>query len=232
MQTFGFSRQPLAILEYATTLSRVDPATKECLARYVRSVCAGTFKQERYRTDINPHLRQLEQVNPSFFTEWKKGQTIQIEKNLTLVDTDDPYDLLLCGTEGEQTCQHIKRDSFYSKSLLGYLMNGGIRMIAYKKESLQARAILRILWKNRQPVLFLEKLYGPYKYHRGIEAFAKERAKQLKMDLYQLEGNDELNKTELHSLKGAVPWEHSDGIQAISPYGQFKLKASLLFKYS
>lgn len=133
-----------------------------------------------------------------------------------IVDTDNPCDLTLLGTEAEGSCQNISGDPEFNKCLLAYLLDGKNRLLAIKDEKgvIQARAILRLLWDGEKPVLFLERIYPDIldeKLKDHLIDFAKERATALGLDLLSKEtgSGDDYSKT-LHSLGGRAPFEYVD----------------------
>lgn len=84
-------------------------------------------------------------------------------RGLTIVDTDDAEDLLLCGTEIAGSCQSVDGDLEVNKALMGYVVDGKYRMLAAKDDGgqLVARRMLRLLCdEDGQPALLLEGLYA------------------------------------------------------------------------
>jgi hypothetical protein len=134
-----------------------------------------------------------------------------------VVDTDDPCDLLLLGTEVAGSCQHINGDPKLNKCLLSYLLDGKNRAIVVKNKSgnIVARAILRILWDNvkKKPVLFQEKTY-PHTLDPLVELALndsfKRRARELGLPLLSDNPTDSYYPNEIHSLGGVAPSEYVD----------------------
>lgn len=159
--------------------------------------------------------------------DWKKmleGSSQQLGEKLKVVEGDDPCDLLLCGHEVLGSCQDFQGSPGLNKCLLGYLSNGQNRLILVRGENgkIQARALIRLLLRGDEPVLFLERLY-PSNLSRqqkeAIEKLALEKAKKLKVSLYVL--GDSSQTAGIKSLGGIAPFDYvdaSDGIATDSTY--------------
>ncbi|NGX57989.1 MAG: hypothetical protein K940chlam3_00890, partial [Chlamydiae bacterium] len=100
-----------------------------------------------------------------------------------LVNSDDPLDLFLAGTEVSGSCQRVGGSACLNKGLMGYVMDGKHRIIAIKDEhnKIVGRSIFRLLFdeKNQTPVLYYECVYpGTLKseYKGAMQAFANECA--------------------------------------------------------
>jgi hypothetical protein len=166
--------------------------------------------------DLQGLLKNLQQkesiqkVNPYF--------------DYVLVDSDDPCDLLLSGTEVEGSCQRINGDPELNKCLLAYLIDGKNRLLAIKDEKgvIKARAILRLLWdeKNRKPVLFMERVYPHILHPKLLDAlvqFAKVRASILNLQLTSIEvGAGKPYASVLQSLGSKAPYEYVDALNGIN----------------
>jgi hypothetical protein len=158
-----------------------------------------------------------------------------IEKNEHWIacETDDPQDLLLCGTETD-SCQRINGDAAYNKGLVGYLTHGQTRLLAIKNEkgSIVARSLLRLLWDGKKPVLFLERLYSNSRdpsISYAIETLAKMAAKRLQCPLTTIaNGQKERYDKPLQSLGGPAPYEYVDGAEGLCPNGKFTIPAEHL----
>lgn len=151
-------------------------------------------------------------------------------KELTLEDSDDACDLLLCGSEGISSCQRVEGDPYYNKCLLAYLLDGKNRLLVIKNAdgAMKARAIIRLLWTRDQPVLFLERIYTANfdkRMEKAIIDFAKERARALDLPLvsYEIKSNESFRE-DIHSCGGPAPFEYVDSLGEImhSPYWTIK----------
>jgi hypothetical protein len=180
-------------------LSRTDlTPVKDQLKNLILQCIEGTFHQNRYDTNNSKHLSKVF-GDKILLKEWKKGQKYRItrlknnkQNTFSVEDTDNPNDLFLIGTEVHGSCMSVYDDTYYSKCLMAYLMDGKNRAIIVRDENtnkIQARAMLRILIDSQknQPVLCIEKLYraagSPDQSAKWIKDFAIERAKKLKLDL-------------------------------------------------
>lgn len=129
----------------------------------------------------------------------------------TVVDTDDWEDLLLCGTEVLGSCQHIDRDPYFNKCLLGYVTDGKIRMIAVKDATgkIVARRILRLLVDSEnKPVLYQERLYSnlgvPEEAIRALDAMTIQKAKAMEITLVTTKGLEEAERVSEEESKEEV----------------------------
>jgi len=157
----------------------------------------------------------------------KRDETCQ---GWEVADTDDPYDLFLCGTEIHGSCLSAYGNPNFSKCLLEYLLDGKNRMIAIKNPDgkICARAIFRILWSEteKKPILFLEKIYSrgnmSEEYRDAILTVALKRAKVMGLKL--LSKDLEIGKPYLGlavSLGAVVPFEYVDAEEGIPVGGKY-----------
>ncbi len=170
LRTFGKYRQSNALQIYVARLAtalRQDGKfhrVLESLGAHVFSVFMGTYTQERYDHTKNPHLEILHKYDPTLLQKWQKNPEAKQLGEYTIHETDDPQDILLCGTEVMGSCQKVDGDPLMNQGLVGYLQNGQTRLLAIKDAGgrIIARRLIRLLWdeKGERPVLFLEKLYS------------------------------------------------------------------------
>jgi hypothetical protein len=157
--------------------------------------------------------------------EMRKLQPLDVQFEYVL-ETDDPIDLQLCGTDMQGSCQHVNESTLLNLGLLGYLVDGKIKMIAIKKQPdvlhpINARAMLKLLWDGKKPVLLIDRLYPPnlsFKHSEALKKMAKKRAKELGVPLvcvsnssykHPHQSNELYGKT-LYALGGPAPYEYSD----------------------
>jgi hypothetical protein len=134
-----------------------------------------------------------------------------------VVDTDDPCDLLLLGTEVAGSCQSIDGDPNVNMCLLSYLVDGKNRAVVVKNKfgKIVARAVLRILWDDvkKEPVLFQERTY-PQALNPLVALVLndslKRRALELKLPLLGLGEQSVRYPNAVHSLWSAAPSEYVD----------------------
>lgn len=196
-KTFGSSRNPEAIIYYTANLKNCRSdlhGTMKTLEKYVQAVFNKDIKEVRMQDSV--HLDTVFSNNPDLKEEWKKGFSRPLRKdelnsenrNLILTDTDDPIDMLLCGTE-VASCMDILTLPESCRALLAYCIDGKNRLLALKEEDkIVGRLIYHIFGDKikKCPVLLMEKVYPQAldeKYKKIISDFAAERAKTLKLPL-------------------------------------------------
>jgi hypothetical protein len=154
------------------------------------------------------------------------------------VDSDDPCDLLLSGTEVEGSCQRVNGDPDKNKCLLAYLIDGKNRLLAIKDGNgiIKARSILRLLWdeQNQKPVLFMERIYPSIlsqPLENALIQFAKIRASELNLNLTSKEaGKGMLYASVLHSLGGKAPYEYVDAGSGINTGSKWSISPVFLLQ--
>ncbi len=340
---FAKSRNPYGLITYAAGLKTLnDLEVMECLGRFVSAVFNGTFKETRYDTANNLHIKtiseshleilklwkqnsektleisQEEENNKDFNTkEWLRtklitdrhlGETkipfiedyfkattdedrLLVSKKLTeelekapseilklqqacivfaeakpdnftpllkeiqscldertefahdvngmlqgkkktsalkIVNTDDPIDLLLCGSDVSGSCQRLDGNPKLNKGLLGYLMDGKNRLLAIKdvKGKIVARCLLRLMWDGAGPVIYRDRIYpeiNDFRLTKALNQSAIELAKELKTPLTGPDEGIPYEKS-LHALGGSAPYEYCDACHGIQkgPYTIFK----------
>lgn len=260
--TFGQFRDPIALFTYSHAIESLANnekiAVKAALKTYVCSVLMGTFQDVRYSPENSAHLQQVFSARPGFDQLWRtsigskdlssnamneaevKQSKEQASSRYRVVDTDDPCDLLMIGTEVKNSCQSVHNAS-QNKALAGYLLNGEVRAIAIKQgDKLVARAIIRLMWdeKNQRPVLLQEQLYSNVKddaMQQAINDLAKEKAKQMGICLVSnnIGAREKLSSEELYNgtvefLGGFAPFIYFDSSGAMKQ-GQEKVSVSHCF---
>jgi hypothetical protein len=199
----------LSAIESGKPIEDPNPLEVLCLRLY-------SSKEEADQVSI---LRELEEVLKSpeyvgleFASDIKAQMALLMKrpssaKKITLVDSDDWQDLFLCGTEVLGSCQRVDGHPQLNKCLLGYVLDGKIRILAIKNEEGKtlSRAIFKLLLdKENRPVLFLERIYP--EESSLIREFAQDRASALRLPLYEHGQTGEL----LHSKGNAAPFEYED----------------------
>ncbi|MBX7066164.1 MAG: hypothetical protein K1X28_02925 [Parachlamydiales bacterium] len=148
------------------------------------------------------------------------------QRELSILVTDDPQDLLLLAAESGG-CQSIYGQPHLNKSALSYVMDGKNRAIVLKDPKTQrivARAVVRLLWDGESPALFVEPHYLTFpnpEIDRILDENAIQLGESLGVPVYTKEKKVENEGRTLYSLSGlAVPFEYSDaagGMQS-GPY--------------
>ncbi len=168
--------------------------------------------------NYNPLLKKIQvylDPNAEFANDIKSLLDPKREfSNMNVIFTDDPIDLLLCGTDVMGSCQRLDGHANLNKGLLGYLVDGKIRLLAIKEDKgkIITRCLLRLLWDGERPVLYRERFYPDDRNSKHISALnelAKELAKSMNLPLTSADNGPAYGKP-LHSLAGAV-YEYCDG---------------------
>ncbi len=159
-------------------------------------------------------------------------------ENWTLADTDNPQDLLLCGTEVIGSCQNVNSHIEYNKCLPAYLIDGKNRLLAIKDKTgkIRMRAIFRVLWddRNRKPVLFMEKIYpevAQQDLSKVLCDYAIMRAKELQLPLITNTWSEPcggIYASSVCSLGGPAPFEYVDALKGIQNNSSFDIKSAYI----
>ncbi len=189
-----------------------------------------------YLETILEALRELPKDHAGEFindvVSFKEGLKPTVPKELetwSIVDSDDPLDLFLSGTEVGGSCQSVDDQPQLNKALMGYVMDGKHRILAVKdsRGQILERFILRLLIdkETNKPVLFFERIYpATAKYKSALLNFAKERAGELGVPLVSQETVTERKYGKrLVSYASKAPYEYCDALDGIQT-GKFELK--------
>ncbi|CRX39577.1 hypothetical protein [Estrella lausannensis] len=159
----------------------------------------------------------------------KSKKTTTLKSNLKVVFTDDPIDLLLCGTDVSGSCQRLDGDPILNKGLLGYLVDGKNRLLAIKDgNKIVSRCMLRLLWDGEKSVIFRERLYPdsiPSEHEAALNALAKQIAQDLGVPLTSQDGEGSYGK-DLMALGGPAPYEYSDGSGGLQKSGVYIIEGA------
>ncbi len=202
---FSPLRFQLTLMEYVESDNKSVKEIASILNRLVKSVKG--IGQLALLNDLEGQIKILQEAPV-------------VREGLMVFDSDDPYDLLLSGTEVYGSCQAVEGDPKLNRGILGYLLNGWNRVLKVstgKDDSIIARCKLQLLWDGEKPVLFRERFYskGPLsEQHKvALNELAKQKAKELGVPLLckEEEGGGVLYGKTLHALGGPAPYEYSDG---------------------
>lgn len=164
----------------------------------------------------------------------KKDVRPQIYKTL---DTDAPNDILLMGTEVENSCQRVDGDPDHNKCLLGYFLDGKHRLLLVKDEEnkIVARSVLRLFVDEKDdPVLFQERVYvadtNP-EYSSYLRKLALKKARDLGVSLVTTNSDfeDEAAKpffSSVYAHEKPVPFEYVDALRG-KQLGTYAIKEVL-----
>ena len=228
LNTFAKFRQPFALQNYIHSLKQLNTLSgNQCIDLvevFIKSVMSQNFQKDRYNTT---HLDTIFAQHPNLKEKWAKSISLSdqelakhgLNPKWQVIDTDDPNDILLCGTEVSGSCMNVHKKE-YNRSLICYLMDGKYRLIAIKNASgiIISRCLIRLMWddKTQVPVIYVETRYGAnaYKeYERALNELVIKKAKAMNLDatcsFYRGE-HKQAYSYYLHSLGGPAPYEWTD----------------------
>lgn len=241
-KTFGQERVFHSLMIYVSTLNKLPEIEKNAcsilLVDYLEKVMEGSFNSWRYEEDTQ-HLQAVFKLQPALKELWMRNiklnvNALQISSSGGLINlegeedwsvefSDDPFDLLLSGTEIEGSCLKVDGAPSLAKCLLAYIVDGKNKIIVLKKgEKIEARAILRLLInrEKKTPALFLEKIYparGQQFFTEAIVKMAIVQAQRLGLPLLSLEIDEgESYGYTLESLDSRAPFEYVDAQREVT----------------
>jgi hypothetical protein len=155
-----------------------------------------------------------------------------IDERVRVVLTDDPIDLLLCGSDVGGSCQRLEGSSYQNKGLLGYIMDGKNRLLAIKdaRGKIVARCLLKLLWDGKRPVIYRERIYSNTMNPVITQALDKasiQIAQEFNIPLTCAYGVTHYGKP-LQALGGPAPYEYSDGSGKVEKDGNFTIKNAMV----
>lgn len=193
----------------------------EVIRDFFTSIKTGTFWEERYDLDRDPHMKELSLRNPEVFGVWKAngGTSIDTPKGAVEV-SNNGEDYFLCGDEVSGSCQ-ASDGGCMNESLMGYVMNGRCQMLVVRAPSgkIQSRAVLKIAFNSEEkPILMLEPVYSASERVKStdtdaIQAAAKELSWRMGIPIYasgRYPGATPCPPTKFFMLKSRAPLEYSD----------------------
>ena len=228
LDNFGKFRNPLAIQSYVNNL-KINPKqlAKESLPlteKFIRAVMKGTFEIERYQTE---HLDIVFKYYPEQKSKWTQSLSLSKEDleelgipfDWSVIDTDNPNDILLCGTEVSGSCMSVYKKSF-NHGLITYLMDGKYRLFAVKNAAgiIVSRKLVRLMWDqdDKKIVLYEEDLYGnkDSKYEEALKRIALKKAQSMNTVVCKASYWSKYvpYPNLIHSLGGPAPYEWTDTI--------------------
>jgi len=222
-------------LIYYISLFKEDRDMRVIFEKFIIEASQETFSDERYNVTLNPHLAHIFEYNKVLGDHWRANFKDK-EGRFFYLDTDNPEDLFLCGTEVDGSCQSVFAKAEHNKCLMGYVMNGQCRLLAVKnsKGRIVARAIIKLLWAKEQnePVLFMEKVYpkntGSAADKNAIRALAEKRATAMGLNLYteaDIIGREEEGML-LSSMESRAPFEYSDAARGVFDIKGYSFRVS------
>lgn len=213
-------------------LSRLDPIRDAEKCKTAKSkININSTQIQKSLEDIKEILEKAPFNRPPFYLDIEEQAKAKPVKKDTgdefVVETDDPIDLLLCGSDVGDSCQSVDYYAHLNKGLLGYMVDGKNKLLAVKGPDgrMRARCLLRLLWDGEKPVLFMEKMYPgkiTAKQKQALEMFARKKAEQLNLSLLSLDGKGETYGKSLLALGGPAPWEYCDATGGVTD-GKFEI---------
>ncbi len=203
-------------------------------------------------TQMQSALRKLQELFPdesSQFHHDLKGmvatlETPQSTESWTIEDTDAWEDILMMGTEVDNSCQSIYREPNTNKCLLSSMLDGKNRLMIARNATgkIVGRVVLRVLRDEvqKKPVLFVEGLYthsGTHhdKLQRDILEGCKQKATSMGLALVASPSAYNNLKAPkypgtLQALGGPAPYEYVDSLGGIKIDGQYSIQGGYLIQ--
>jgi hypothetical protein len=209
-----------------------DPAARKNLFQLLETISKAItrlYAGNEFLNNLEVLYMQLRKVvspqKNQAFTGWK----VKI--------TDNYWDIFMCGTDIQGSCQSVEGNPELNKCLLGYVMDGKNKLVAVvnREGEIMARSILRILWDDtlKTPVLFMEEIYPQFTQgllHAVLEKFAILEAERLHLTLLISEKATQAQKytNKIQSLGSVAPWEYVDAIHHEVANGIFTIENSIV----
>jgi hypothetical protein len=220
VEVFLGLRMPGALFNYTLYFGN-NQAMKAAILKFTTNLLQGTFIQKRHEDNSHANF-----MSPHQLVYWQQDlEPVTYEfkgAKYLLVDTEQAEDLFLSGTEVPGSCQRVDADPAKNKCLMGYVLDGKVRMLAAKNKDkkIVARSIIKIMLKDDQPVLLFEKVYGVGEMRHQLLDLAIKKAQAMGVPLYE-SGNLE----RLESIGNVAPFEYEDEGLGVYPEGKFIIKA-------
>lgn len=233
-------RIPGAFVMYISNLQSLeDSSLIKDIQKLVYTMLHNQVREERYSTMDNPHLDRIKKEFPTIFSKWQvslDAKELQEYSNnpLVVVDTDDPQDLFLCGTEIFGSCQRTDGHPNMNKGLIAYILDGKNRLIAVKNKKsgkIRSRCLLRLLLdeETKKPVLFQELIYSNSNlYMKELNDVAKAKAQDLQVTLYSRNSDHSFQDCTraITSLGNSLAYEYVDAAKGNINNGRFTIFAN------
>lgn len=225
-------RLPGTLIAYRARLKELEAKRRNIALktynRYILAAFNGKLSEERHREDINAHLKFIFKDHPNLKKEWKTfhSEKLTTKKYLgyTLVDTEDPIDLMLQASEIGNCCLDMMGRLARVTGLLGIILDGKTHTIVIKDPQgvIVAKTRLVLLWDemHKSPVLLLDQVdtqksaEDDHTLEEAVLRFCKQRAEKLnlilitKQEKYQ---GDPYNG-KIKSLGSSSPYEYVNAL--------------------
>lgn len=217
LQSLTFQKKLLRLL-IEENLGKLSPqALMDKLENIAKE--AAKLNEEEFSRNLKDLQKTLKETG--------KNKSVQVDDYV--IDTDDPYDLALCGTEVDWSCQVVTGKPALNKCLLAYLLDGKIRMIAVKNRDgkILSRAMMRLLLNERdEPVIVIERFYPLFislAHNEAILNLAKAKAKSMGLPLLGIAYEGDPYPMAVKSFGGPVPNEYVDSGYGIKKNGIYTI---------
>jgi hypothetical protein len=209
-----------ALLELLSLTDQKEEEIQKKLNGLNATLRAQSNRAEKGKTQFQEQLFLDNNVKscPALFEQSKASQAYQV------VESDDPNDFLLMGTEVKGSCQKVEGNPDLNVCLLGYFLDGKHRLLLVKSVddgTIAAHSVLRLLIdKKGQPVLFMERVYNDGQdtnYASLLKKIALKKAAHLGIPLVCSKADfekevDTLYPYEVFAKEKPVPFEYVDAL--------------------
>jgi len=142
IEVFSAYRQPDAMMLYAADfMSLGNPQLLESLGAHISSVLQGTYKQERYETDRNPHLHTIQKDYPTILRSWSQNsELIPLVEMFPTMGVPEDLRTWLTRTLVEEN--HVAELGFQYSDLEKCLQGDDVALAGLQRELYDARSSL------------------------------------------------------------------------------------------
>ncbi|HEV8051378.1 MAG TPA: ankyrin repeat domain-containing protein [Parachlamydiaceae bacterium] len=207
-ETHSSEKNKLLLQELLFQFMEVYDSTKQIgLLRKIKRL----FKEFKF----NPVNKQKVDLDIISSIDEKINLLQGVSKGIVVIESEDPLDLLYCGSDS-RSCLKADGFVFFSKGLLGYLKDPKIHLLLVKdaEGQIMARTLLRLgfLKGTSTPALHRDSIYMNFtspQYEKAINAMAIRKAESLGVQVFCYDNEE--GKTSIEFLEGPAPWEYYDG---------------------
>jgi hypothetical protein len=240
-------RQVEIKLQLETTKNTTLKAKTDLQLTLIKLIELSAEKRGAQLTCLRDAIQHLRTLNGNEFLNdlWSLIHSFKSTKkplNLTqihayrIVFTDNPWDLFMCGTDVEGSCQRLDGSPDLNKCVISYLLSGKNKYLCIQDDNGKAiaRCFIRLLWDqdSKIPVLYREAFY-PYplasEYQQALGKYVEILSDYMGIPVVSSESNEISKKypNALVSLSGVGP-EYVDALHGIMENGEFEIKNAQL----
>lgn len=180
---------------------------EELCLKLIREGHSETIISDLLAYASTPEEKNVCERLKKFNDQLKASENIKVEK------TDNPYHLMLCGTE-VPSCQNVRGRAFNNICLIAYITDPKNQLLAITDESIHARRIVRIGFnENESPIILIEELYeGRLSILHDIvlHEMSYQLAKELNLPLVEATSADNLEHYPIYFLSSSAPYDYFD----------------------